>query len=214
MKIKNILRIYILLYFALFAWEAQASSETENVELITYPENAFSKIEKVIRQARKSIDIYAYHLKHLKVVDLLIQKKRENVSIRVIAEHDQYKHAFNKESSTEAYSKLANAGIPIHQKPKYYRKNHPTGHFHAKFILVDNETLLLTSGGFDGMTFDVCRDLGVILHQKDYSTELREAHNLFLADWVNQPYRNSSDSSRLIIGPEGQKEIFHNFLRS
>ncbi|MBT4879890.1 MAG: hypothetical protein HON43_02825 [Alphaproteobacteria bacterium] len=203
----------IALCSLLFILPCVAKNNQKDEKLIVYPDKAHTQILDEISKAKKTIDISVYHLKDPKLVDLLIKKKNDKVAIRIITDSVQYDHAFNKANATDAYKKLRNAGIPVRSTPAGIQKAHPKGHYHAKFILIDDTKLLLTSGNFDETTFDYCRDFGVILEAKSNPKEIESLKSLFLSDWENRPASVTKDSS-LLVGPEGQRKKLIEFLLS
>lgn len=186
--------------------------------LIIYPEHQGKKAQDIlleyIHKARCAIQIAAYQIKDPALTQALIQKAKAGVKIDILIEPTPYLHSFNQSPAHHALAQLTEAGINIHEGPEYLKALHPTGHNHAKYIIVDGEHFILSTGNFDESTFDHCRDFAVVLNVRQHPEELSLLRELFVRDMRNQGYDwNTVCPKSIVVGPDGQREKVIQFLK-
>lgn len=195
---------------------AQAAIQAD--KLIVYPEsesgNARAAIIQEINQAHETIYVSAYQLKDPDLAQALIDSTKRKVRVALIVEKNPYKHAFNVDDKQDVIlQQLLAAGVVIYERPEYLKVSHPTGHHHARYLLIDSNRFLLTTGNFDETTFDHCRDFAVTFNRAAHPEEFAALQQLFESDIHNLPLPSAFPAS-VIIGPDQQREKIVSFLRT
>ncbi len=187
-------------------------------QLIVYPEsasvNARTAIIHEIGQATKTIYMSAYQMKDPVIAQALIDSTKRGAKVALIVEKNPYKHAFNVDDKQDVIlQQLLAAGVVIYERPEYLKVSHPTGHHHARYLLIDSKRFLLTTGNFDETTFDHCRDFAVTFNSYAHPGEFAALQMLFESDIQNVPLPATFPAS-VIVGPDQQREKIVNFLRA
>ncbi len=187
--------------------------------IIIYPEDelrmrAKDKIIAKIKSAKISIKMSIYQIKEPDIIEALCAQSTKGVRVDVICEETPYQHAFNKRiQETEGLlTKLLNANVHLHLRPENLKKHFPKGHYHARYIIIDKDRFLLTTGNFDETTFDHARDFCIIFSKEKNETIFNTLLQLFDRDISNQTISDLNESPSLIIGPHGQREKIIGFL--
>ncbi|MGC9520599.1 MAG: lamin tail domain-containing protein [Anaerolineae bacterium] len=131
--------------------------DTGTVIVGVAPDNAFDVISQTLLQARRTISIEVYSLRHPQLIDLLATKAAEGVRVTVLLEGDPVGMGLSSpEWQTQLYAcqALESAGgdcwYMIHRPEDYVFNRYQ--HVHAKMIIVDDtwvalSTQNLTQGG-------------------------------------------------------------------
>ena len=149
------------------------------------PDSSFQALKMVFDIANESIDIMAYEMWSEEILDLIKNTTSRGITIRVILEGDPYGTVgdnWNLNMSAKLY-KLKSDGLPIEIK----LENNSSKYLHAKAIIVDNSTVLITSENFMPTAFPldptnitlqpystVSRGWGVIVFDQNLALECEE----------------------------------------
>jgi phosphatidylserine/phosphatidylglycerophosphate/cardiolipin synthase-like enzyme len=112
-------------------------------EVITFasPDSSFIVLSDLIENANKSIYVNGYTFESKHIAELLKTAKSRGVDVTVILEKSPVGGISPLQKA--AIAELIYAGIPV------YLSNDPYIHFnHAKYIIVDNTSILVTSENF------------------------------------------------------------------
>ena len=155
-----------------------------------------------------------YQIKDAAIINALCERAEAGVQVDIIYEENPYQHAFNKAVKDQGnlLTQIINSPIRLYQRPENLKKAFPKGHYHARYIIIDKNRFLLTTGNFDGTTFDHCRDFAVIFTKEKHETAFNTLLDLFNSDITNQPISDLPESKALIIGPHNQREKIISYL--
>ncbi len=219
-KMKKIYEL-IIITFNLFMLNF-AFAETINPEaLIAYPIDeqgnyARDVIVREIKAAKTSIQMSIYQIKDAAIINALCERAEAGVNVDIIHEETPYQHEFNKaiKDQGDLLTQVINSPIRLHQRPENLKTAFPKGHYHARYIIIDKNRFLLTTGNFDETTFDHCRDFCVVFTKEKHETIFNTLLNLFDCDIKNQSIGDLPESNALIIGPLNQREKISSYLES
>jgi uncharacterized repeat protein (TIGR01451 family) len=126
------------------------ATESATVVVGIAPDNAFDVVSQTIARAQHSISIEVYSLRHPEVVTALVQKAREGVSVTVLLEgqpavmsHDDAQWQQELWACGEIESAGGQCWFMIHDTDARIFNRYD--YIHAKFIIVDDEWVLITS---------------------------------------------------------------------
>lgn len=187
--------------------------------LITYRQDqnglARDQILQRIQEARKSIDFSAYQIKDPRIAEALKKKAQAGVSLRIIVEEVPYQHSFNKDGGQPALLlSLMDAGVRIRGRSGVLKMKYPEGHNHARYLIIDGQQLVLTTGNFDETTFDHCRDFAVVVNQNNQQECLHFIESVFESDWNDKVAMIPDGNASIILGPEDQRKKIAQFLNT
>jgi cardiolipin synthase len=112
-------------------------------------------ITKLLTEAQESIVVEHCYLSDPQIVDLLIQKSKDDVSVTVIVP-EKPNHSQN--SNLLSVLKLTTEGHPQNMEVFFY-----PGMFHAKILLIDRETAFLGSANLIPTSLDTVGEVNVLL---------------------------------------------------
>lgn len=135
--------------------------------LVLSPFSSRIKIEYLLKNAKKSIKIYAHNFSDTSVMDILFQKQKENIDIKMIFP-DFKKVASNQEKVEKLQEN--NIAIKIVDKPE----------IHAKAILIDDEYLYIGSINFSSYSIDKNREIGLLIKNREILSQFLD---IFEADF-------------------------------
>ncbi len=126
------------------------ATESATVVVGVTPDNGFDVLSQTISRAQRTISVEVYSLRHPAVVTALVQKAREGVSVTVLLEGQQAAVSQDDPSWQQelwACREIEAAGgqcwFMIHDTgARIYNRY---DYIHAKFIIVDDEWVLITS---------------------------------------------------------------------
>ncbi|MCX7337733.1 MAG: phospholipase D-like domain-containing protein [Alphaproteobacteria bacterium] len=213
--------LFFVVFMGQFA-EARSPAEQRYItpdRLIVYPKHdgrsARDSLIQEINQATETIQMSAYQIKDTAIVDSLIGRAKSGVTVELVVEEDPYRHDFNKDNSQKSQVKrLLDAGVRVYGRPLNLKERYPTGHYHARYILIDSKRFIITTGNFDETTFDHCRDFAVAFSKKDHPGEFSLLERLFEKDAHNELFPDMPPLSSVIIGPDHNREKIIAFLRT
>jgi uncharacterized repeat protein (TIGR01451 family) len=126
------------------------ATEAATVVVGIAPDNAFDVVSQTIARAQRTISIEVYSLRHPEVVTALVQKAQEGVSVTVLLEGRQAVVSQSDESWQQelwACREIEAAGgrcwFMIHDTDQDVFNRYD--YLHAKFIVVDDEWVLISS---------------------------------------------------------------------
>lgn len=203
----------VLLLISLFTPISFSYSTVFPESIIIYPNEhglmAKNVILDEIKSAHTSIQMSIYQIRDADIVKALCEKSNAGIGVDVLYESIPYTHAFNQKTGddTDLFSLLHNSNVQLHQRPENLITRFPKGHYHARYIILDNSLFLLTTGNFDKTTFDHCRDFGVVFTKEKNETIFTALAELFMRDIRNQSISDLLTYETLIIGPHFQREL-------
>lgn len=208
---KLYLRTFIL-FFSIFTSTSFSYSTVLPEHIIIYPNEhglvAKNVILDEIKSAHTSIQMSIYQIRDADIVKALCEKSNAGLDVDVMYEPTPYMHAFNQKTGddTDLFLLLTNSNVHLHQRPENLKTLFPNGHYHARYIILDNSRFLLTTGNFDETTFDHCRDFGVVLTKEKNEAIFTTLAELFMRDIGDQSISDLPNYETLIIGPHFQRE--------
>lgn len=209
---KTIGVVFLCCFFSIVCWSQDAF---DLGRLIIYPGTARSDLLEIINKAEKTIDMAAYQIKDPQIAGALQQKAQGGIAVRMIIEDNPFEHAFNKDSQQDyLLPALKEAGVEVKGRPDALQAEHPGGHYHARYLIIDGKKLIVTTGNFDETTFDHCRDFAIVIDKKGNVDKFMSIQKIFENDWKSLPVSIPSDQAAIILGPDGQREKIQDFLRS
>ncbi len=126
--------------------------------LILSPFSSRIKLEYLLKNAKKSIKIYAHNFSDNSVMDILLQKQKENIEVKMI--FPDFKKVSSNQDEVEKLQQN-NISINIVDKPE----------IHAKSILIDDEYLYIWSVNFSSYSIDKNREIGILLKNGEIITQ-------------------------------------------
>lgn len=122
--------------------------------LVLSPFSSREKLEYLLKNATKSIKIYAHNFSDENIEKIILQKSKENISVKMIFP-DLKKVSSNKDEIEKL--KDWNIETKIIDKPE----------IHAKSILIDEKYLYLWSINFSEYSIDKNREIWIFLSNED-----------------------------------------------
>lgn len=217
MRRLSVVFIVIFNVFVLNSVFAQAISPDS---LIIYPVDECGALARdrliiEIQSAKKSIQMSIYQIKDVAIINALCERAAAGVKVDVIYEETPYQHAFNKvvKDQGDLLTQVFNSSIRLYQRPENLKRAFPKGHYHSRFIIIDQNRFVLTTGNFDETTFDHCRDFAVVFTKEKHEAVFNILLDLFNRDITNQSISDLSESDVLIVGPHNQREKIVSYLK-
>lgn len=142
-----------------------------NASLLVEPIDGVTPVVKAIDAAQNTIFVSAYILSQRRIVRALERAAAQGVDVHVLL--DQHPYGIVQQPEV-MFSLLQAAGVSVKWAPAYFQFSH------AKFMVLDDSELILSSANFTQAGFSQDRDF--VLFDWD-SQDVREADNIFRADW-------------------------------
>lgn len=142
----------------------------KNIEfwnLILSPYSSREKLEYLLKNAQKSIKIYAHNFWDESISNILLDKKKENIDIKMI--FPDLKKVSSNENEIELLQKN-NINLKLIDKPE----------IHAKAILVDDKYLYIWSINFSSFSIDKNREIWTLIKNEDI---IKQFLDIFNADF-------------------------------
>lgn len=159
--------------------------------LLTSPVKSHPRIIDLIQQAKYTIDIWWYQISDTAFINVLKQKALQWVKIRIILENKTY-WEISKEYR-QFQKQIANTSITI-QSDEHLDINFQ----HAKTIIIDNKTFMVSSANFTYWGFFANREHRFIASEPHHTKLLSEQ---FTADRTDKPWIGMTYPSSLRICP-------------
>ncbi len=148
---KILQKVFLDIFSADFVWDKK---NIEHPNLILSPFSSREKLQYLLKNAQKSIKIYAHNFSDTEVIDILFQKQKENIDIKMI-----FPDLKKVSSNEDEIWKLRKEKIPLVLvwKPE----------IHAKSILIDDKYLYIGSVNFSSYSIDKNREIGLLINNQD-----------------------------------------------
>jgi phosphatidylserine/phosphatidylglycerophosphate/cardiolipin synthase-like enzyme len=153
-------------------WDDISFTPYPDSPLMISPFNSREKMSAFIASASKSIHITDAKVEDPAIVELLAEKARQGVEVRILG----------KEKSAAKRS----SAIEIRESPRFK--------LHAKCIIVDGSRAVIGSMNLRSESFDRRREVSIIVDDADV---LRRLNAVFASDW--EPKAPASASAETII---------------
>jgi phosphatidylserine/phosphatidylglycerophosphate/cardiolipin synthase-like enzyme len=168
------------------------------VKLIIQPDDGLKPLLKVIRRARRSIDITIFRFDRAELEKALESAVERGVTVRALIAHT---NRGGEKVLRKLETRMLAAGITV------ARTADDLPRYHGKMLMVD-DTLYVLGFNYTKLDIDKSRSFGIITKDRGI---VREASALFEADRTRQPY--SASHNRLVVSPESSRELLSAFIR-
>lgn len=144
-----------------------------------------------IAMARRSLEISSpYFVTDESTMWALDEARKRGVTIRILVESDITDHKSVKYASRDAYDRMLEGGIQIHEYE-------PTM-MHTKTMVVDGVLSIFGSANFDNRSLELNDEVNVAVFSRrlaarflrDFDEDLRESKKLSLDAWRDRPFRD------------------------
>jgi phosphatidylserine/phosphatidylglycerophosphate/cardiolipin synthase-like enzyme len=163
--------------------------------LIVLPDDTANAIIDPINAARQSLNIRMFLFTDPLLINTVIEARRRGVKVRVMlnpARRD------GTSENAEAWSRLLAAGIAVRDSSAEFAVTH------QKSMVIDDKTGFVESLNWETRDLTETRDYAVATTR---STEVAEMVRCFDADWNQQPFEPSPDSSLIWCPNNGRQRI-------
>lgn len=160
----DFLDIFLEIFLNDFHWNKK---NIYDANLVLSPFSSRKKIEYLIKNANKSINIFAHNISDNSILNLIIKKKNEWINIKIILP-DLKKVSSNKNEIE--FLQKNNINLKLIDKPE----------IHAKAILIDEKYLYIWSTNFSSHSFDKNREIWLVIKNKDI---INKFLNIFNTDF-------------------------------
>jgi phosphatidylserine/phosphatidylglycerophosphate/cardiolipin synthase-like enzyme len=133
--------------------EPETFNGTMNMTVMASPDNCYGIVSKLLEKAEKSIDISVYTLSSPYLLDIIREKISQGVKVRLLLEYHPVSY-YEQNYNEYAMNNLTVQGVPSADNPEVINKaqglwNSVEFTFqHCKYSIIDNETLILSSGNW------------------------------------------------------------------
>ena len=160
------------------------------VEVVATPEAGEAPYTSVLATAQTSIDVEVYLMGYGGILDLLQDKARAGVRVRVILDEGK------RDTNQKYFDLLTAAGAEVKwSDPKF-------SFFHAKFFVVDGKTAVMSTGNYS-KTYSIERERNFVATDSD-PADVADLVTLFEADWTGQT--PAMTCTRMVISPVNARE--------
>lgn len=163
------------------------SAATQITTVHIQPDDGHKPVLDEITNARCSIDLSMYLLSDEEILAALSSASVRGVEVRVILEQQPFNTYGGQE---DIFSQLQNVGIQVVWSPSTFTFTH------AKYMVIDDQVLIVTNQNFTGSGFASNREFGVVTTDRNLVTQ---AAAVFEADWSGQT--DVVGISTLIVSP-------------
>jgi cardiolipin synthase len=155
------------------------------------PQDGVGPITDEIDAARKSVDVEVYLLTSDEIIASLKRANGRGAHVRVIIERQPYQ---SEQDKSFTKSQLEAKGFQVRFGPSRYT------YTHAKFMVIDGQTGVVSTANFTYSAFTSNRDLGVTT---TVPREVAELSAVFEADWRDEP---TPTVKTLILSPTNARD--------
>ncbi|MCA9832843.1 MAG: hypothetical protein KC435_02780 [Thermomicrobiales bacterium] len=127
-----------------------------------------------ITNARCTIDINMYLLSDDVIIGALADAEERGVDVRVILERNPFN---TYGSQNDVFVQLEGLGAEVIWSSGQFQYSH------AKYMIVDNQVLVVTNQNFTGAGFNSNREFGIVTTDPAF---VAQANAVFLADWLRE----------------------------
>jgi len=169
------------------------------VKLIIQPEDGLAPVVRIVRKAKKTIDLAIFRFDRTELEEALGAAVDRGVVVRALIAHT---NRGGEKTLRKLELRLLRAGISV------ARTADDLPRYHGKFMVVD---AVLHLFGFNYTKLDIegSRSFGLITSDKKV---VKEAVSLFEADSTRQPYVPSDP--RLVVSPETSRARLAAFIKA
>ena len=164
------------------------------------PESGYQPVLDEIEFARCSIDLNMYFLTDATILDALDRAEARGVRVRVILEHQPFGTYSDQQ---EMFDRLISFGAEVQWSPAEFQYSH------AKYMIADQQVLIVTNQNFTGAGFNSNREFGLVTTQPEL---VQEAAMVFEADWNLQPI--PGPISHLVVSPVNSRDTTLSLINS
>lgn len=161
-KNKELLENFLEIFKNDFAW---IKKNINHSNLVLSPFSSRGKLEYLLKNANKSINIYAHNFSDENIINLLIEKQKDWIDIKIILPDTK------KVSSNQNEIKLLqknNINLKLIDKPE----------IHAKSILIDWKYLYIWSVNFSQYSIDKNREIWLLIKNEDLIEKFLNIFNI------------------------------------
>ncbi|MBI4652662.1 hypothetical protein HY750_00180 [Candidatus Kuenenbacteria bacterium] len=168
--------------------------------LFVLPDEKETPVLKEIEKAQKSIDLEMYLLSNKKIIQALKNAKKRGVEIKIILEKNPYNlEWFNK----KIFKELKEIGMQTKWSNPEFSLTH------SKFMIIDDQVVIIMTCNFTYSGFNASRDFGLINFD---SNDVAEIKKLFEADWQNESFVSSRQD--LVISPINSRSKLESIIKN
>jgi len=169
------------------------------VKLIIQPDDGLAPVVRIVRKAKKAIDIAIFRFDRTELEEALGAAVDRGVVVRALIAHT---NRGGEKTLRKLELRLLRAGISV------ARTADDLPRYHGKFIIADG---VLHVFGFNYTKLDIDRSRSFGLSTSDKKV-VKEALSLFEADSKRQPYVPSE--ARLVVSPETSRARLAAFIKA
>ena len=157
---------------------------TPATEVFVGPTGLEARLAGHIDAATSSLDVMMYLFTVDALADRVIAARQRGVEVRVLLDPDH-------EGNPDVRAQLTGAGVPVRDAPARFE------FAHAKYLLVDGDTAVITSANFNYGAMDGERNYGAVVADPDDVADLAA---VFDADWAGAADPDLA-CTRLLVSP-------------
>jgi cardiolipin synthase len=173
-----------------------------SAQLVLNPSDRRQAVVDVLRSATRNLVLSIFRCDDFGIIGEITDAVNRNVGVKVLIS----RRAKGWEQRLSRLAELlASAGAEV------CRYNRPTVKYHAKYIVADDTTALVSSSNFTHKCFKTTCDFLLVGHDPQVINGLK---NLFEHDCHTPDTAAPQVSERLIVGPENTRERFTRLLES
>jgi phosphatidylserine/phosphatidylglycerophosphate/cardiolipin synthase-like enzyme len=195
--------------------EPETFNGTMNMTVMASPDNCYGIVSKLLQQAKKSIDISVYTLSSPYLLDVIRERISHGVKVRLLLEFHPVSY-YEQNYNEYAMHNLTVQGVPSTDNPDVINKaqglwNSDDFTFqHCKYSIIDNETLILSSGNWARSSCPKPQDDGDVDGNRDWWIAIYGGNpsDLILGEDDGLIFRISSYNLMFVVGLIGIISIF------
>lgn len=150
------------------------STTTAVTSVFVQPDDGYAPVLNEITNARCTIDINMYLLSDDVIIGALADAEERGVDVRVILERNPFN---TYGSQNDVFVQLEGLGAEVIWSSGQFQYSH------AKYMIVDNQVLVVTNQNFTGAGFNSNREFGIVTTDPAF---VAQANAVFLADWLRE----------------------------
>jgi len=167
------------------------------VKLVVQPEAGVAPVIRVIKLARKTIDVFIFRLDHNEIEKALLAAVQRGVTVRALIAHT---NRGGESRLRKLEQRLLAAGITVSRTADDLIR------YHAKFLIADS---VLHLYGFNFTRLDIEHSRSFAISTRD-AKAVAEAKKLFEADNNRQPY--AAGATHLVVSPANARATLSAFI--
>lgn len=174
-------------------FDPQAAVGSES--LVIEPQQGMTPVAQLIENASSSIDVVMYEFEDPQIEQLLAQRAKLGVVVRVILDNGYF--GAGSSANQQAFDYFNNNGAQARWSPSYFALTH------QKTIVVDGREALIMSFNFTPQYYKGDRDFGILDSDAGDVAAIEQA---FDADWNGQN-TPAQDGDDLVWSPGSREQI-------